>query len=105
MTRVQIQDWLRRNLAARLRVSPEVIDVHRPLDEYGIDSMEAVAMTGELETLLKQRIEPTAFWDYRTISALAGFLAGEAITLPINKPAAMSDADVDSMLRKMTGSK
>jgi acyl carrier protein len=104
MNRDEIQDWLRRKLAARLRAAPQAIDVNRPLDEYGIDSMEAVALTGELETLLERRIEPTAFWDHRTVAALAAFLAGEEPP-PAAADATLSDPEVDALLRKLAGGK
>ena len=105
MTSEELEQWLKAMLAARTRVNPETIDVNRPLDELGVDSMEAVALSGELETLLKRRIEPTVFWDHRTLRALARALAGEP---EAPRPAAtdgMSDSEVDALLRKMMGTK
>ena len=105
MTSDEIQHWLRAELAKRLRIAPEAVDVKRPFEEYGIDSLEAVVLTSELETMLGRRVDPTALWDHRTIADLAAFLAGERQTPAASATAGLSDADVDRLLRKMNGQK
>jgi len=104
MTRHELEGWLRRKLAARLHVSPDAVDVNRPVDELGIDSVEALGLTGELEVLLGRRINPTSVWDHRTVVGLAKFLTGEADELATSEMTrGMSDDEVDSLLRKMAG--
>ena len=105
MTSEELEQWLKSMLAAHTRVSPETIDVNRPFDEMGVDSMQAVALSGELETLLKRRIEPTVFWDHRTLRALARALTGEQEAPPPGATDGMSDAEVEALLRKMMGNK
>lgn len=105
MNHDQIQDWLRTKLAARLRIPPQALDVHRSLDEYGLDSMEAVALTGELETWLGRRVEPTAFWDHRSVSQLAAFLAGEATAPAATQSEPLTDDDVADLLGNMARSR
>ena len=107
MTKQEIEHWLRAKIAARLRTTPQSIDVHRPLDAFGIASMEAIQIAGELESLLERPVEATLFWDYRTIAALAAAVAGEAggevldATPSTAMTANMSDEQVDALLRKL----
>lgn len=74
MSEREIQEWLTHKLAAKLRMPPERFDVHRPLEEYGLDSLEAIALMGELEEWLRHPVHPTALWDHRTVAQLASFL-------------------------------
>lgn len=74
MTPSELEGWLVKSLAARLRVQSAEIDPVRPIEEYGIDSMEAVALTAELEEILDITIPPTALWDYSSLRDLAHFL-------------------------------
>ncbi|SEU30394.1 MULTISPECIES: acyl carrier protein [Stigmatella] len=105
ITSDELEQWLKAMVATRTRLSPDAIDVNLPLDELGIDSMEAVALAGELETLLKRRVEPTVLWDYRTLRALSRALTGEQQAPPPSATDSMSDAEVEALLRKMTGTK
>lgn len=70
-----IQRWLAEQLGPRIGLDPDAIDRDRPLDEYGVSSLEAVSMTGEIEARFGCRIEPTALWDHRTLGALAAHVA------------------------------
>ena len=49
----------------------------RPLAGFGIGSLQAVRLAAELEEWLGRKLAPTLVYDYPTIDALAGFLAGE----------------------------
>jgi acyl carrier protein len=57
-----------------LRISPDDIDVHQPLSNLGLDSRNAIALSGALEKLLGRELSPTLAWDYPTIEALAAHL-------------------------------
>ncbi len=96
----QIEQWLAVRLAGTLKVSPGEVDRHRAIDEYGLDSMEIVGLTGELEDLLGVRIEPTVVWDQRTIHRMAAYLASSA--LPTSSDG-MSDEEVARMLSLLEG--
>jgi acyl carrier protein len=67
--------WMRAHVGERLHKPVSEIDPDAPMDVLGLDSMEAVAMTGELERKLGLRIEPSALWEHRTLRRLARFLA------------------------------
>lgn len=64
---------------AEIRNAPrEEIDVHRPLDEYGLDSLDAVEMTNKLEEMLDSELDPTLPYDHRTIDAIVDYLVRES---------------------------
>jgi 8-amino-7-oxononanoate synthase len=75
-------------LAEALKMAPEAIDVDESLAAYGLDSLTAVALTGELEQWLERRLSPTLVWDYPTVRALSEYVAGTTDPSP---PAAESD--------------
>jgi 8-amino-7-oxononanoate synthase len=70
-----LQRWLMAKLAERVGVAPEVIDIHQEFIDYGLTSIEAVNLSGELEQVLNQRLAPTLLWEYPTIAALSTYLA------------------------------
>jgi acyl carrier protein len=72
-----IQLWLSRRLADHLEVSPDRIDPTQPLTDYGLDSKDAVNISGELEDQLGRPLSPTLLWKYPTLHSLAKFLAHE----------------------------
>src|SRR5215472_464447 len=76
-----IQTWLISRLSQVLQVEPQDIDIHEPFINYGLTSVDAVGLSGDLEDWLKRRLSPTLAYDYPTIAALARHLAGESHTL------------------------
>jgi acyl carrier protein len=74
-TEEEILTWLQAQVAAKLNTTPDRVDPQRDLMEYGLDSLEAVSLTGELEELLNRRIEPTLVWDHPNLAAISAFLA------------------------------
>ncbi|WP_446226119.1 acyl carrier protein [Nocardia sp. IBHARD005] len=76
-TDADIADWLANKVAGYLDTTPDAIDYDRSLAEYGLDSVYAITLCGEIEDTLGIAVEPTLAWDYPTISAMAEFLAAE----------------------------
>lgn len=74
----EIQAWIVDRLALMLGVKPQDINVNEPLAAYGLESVEAIALSGELSDLLQRKLAPTLAWDYPTIADLAAFLSKEA---------------------------
>ena len=72
-----ISSWLVFKLAERLEIEAHEIDITKDLSDYGLNSVEAVNLSGDLETFLGRRLPPTLLWDYPTIEALAEYLAQE----------------------------
>jgi acyl carrier protein len=74
-TETQIQSWLITNISSVVEVDPQTIDIRKPLEYYGMDSMQAMHLSGDLEDWLGRQLSPTVVWDYPTIELLARHLA------------------------------
>ncbi len=72
-----IQTWLISALAELLEIKPQQIDVQESLAYYGLNSVEAVTISGDLSDWLGRDISPNVVWDYPTIAAIAQYLASE----------------------------
>jgi acyl carrier protein len=73
-----IQDWLIAKLSRWLNVAPQDLDVAESFAYYGLDSSVAISLTGELQDWLGCELDPTLFWEYPNIEALARYLAQES---------------------------
>jgi acyl carrier protein len=56
-----------------LRIVPE-----RTFLSYGMDSMHAMMLVGDLEGRLGVRLSPTLVWEYPTVDALAQYIVDQA---------------------------
>jgi acyl transferase domain-containing protein/acyl carrier protein len=79
-------------LAAHLKLQPSELGIHEPLSRYGLDSMTAIEITGELEEWLGRKISPTLAWEYPSIQLLAAHLAGAPVDVPSNDPQSQPNA-------------
>ena len=57
----RVCEWVRDHLAQVLGVAPESVTVDKGLSSYGLDSVDAVLMAGELEEAFGIEIEPARF--------------------------------------------
>lgn len=73
----EIQDWMVSYIGRELGVPPEQVDVSVPFEQFALDSATAIGMTGDLESWLGSRIDPTVVYDYPTIQDMSQYLAGE----------------------------
>lgn len=73
-TRESLTTWLSERIALYLRRQPAEIDPLVPLAEYGLDSVAAFSLCGDIEEDFDFVLEPTAAWDYPTVQALADHL-------------------------------
>ncbi|GGY05491.1 acyl carrier protein [Streptomyces hiroshimensis] len=76
-TTESLTTWLAERFALYLSRSPAEIDPSVPLAEYGLDSVAALSLCGDIEEDFDLVLEPTAAWDYPTVAALAGHLMAE----------------------------
>ncbi len=60
-----------------LKVDREDIDTDTELSEYGFDSVSFTVFTNQLNEAYQLELAPTIFFEYGTISNLAGYLAKE----------------------------
>lgn len=71
----EIQAWLLERLTHFLEIPADEIDPDIPLAEYGLESVYAFALSGEIEDHLGLAVEPTLLWDVDTVAALTAHLA------------------------------
>ncbi|MFJ5309802.1 acyl carrier protein [Streptomyces sp. NPDC088350] len=72
-----IQTWLIARIAEFLGLPPEHIEPDVSLADYGLESVYAFALCGEIEDTLGAVIEPTLLWDTDTVSALTAHLVSQ----------------------------
>lgn len=71
----EIQTWMVSKLAELLNVDTSEIDIHQPLEDYGLDSSRAMLIVTQAEKIFGVEISPTMLWHYPTIAALSQRLA------------------------------
>ncbi|HEY9825556.1 MAG TPA: type I polyketide synthase, partial [Stenomitos sp.] len=71
----QIQQWLIEKVAELLSLPTHQINVQEPLADYGLSSLAAVRLSGELQDWLEIPLDPTLLYDYSSISDLTQELA------------------------------
>lgn len=82
--RAVIKAWLVSKLSQELEIDPDEIDVQESLASYGLSSVQAVSLSGDLEDWLERKLSPTLVYDYPTIESLARYLASEASESDVN---------------------
>lgn len=70
-----VENWLKSQLAEQLSLDANSINVTEPLTRYGLDSIDAVTMVGDIEDAIDEELPSTLFWDHPTIAKSAQFLA------------------------------
>ena len=70
-----IEQWLVDSIAQKLGVSTSEISTSEPFAVMGLDSVQAVRLSAELEDYLKIKLSPTVIFDYPNIRDLASYLA------------------------------
>jgi acyl carrier protein len=69
-----IRSWLAERVAYYLELPAADIDPDVSVAEYGLDSVFAFVLCGEIEDTLGLSVEPTVVWDFDTLTALTAHL-------------------------------
>lgn len=69
--------WLLDRLALYLDRPAGSIDPTVPLAEFGMDSVAALSLCGDLEDQFGLYVHPTLLWDHPTVESLVGWMAVE----------------------------
>lgn len=78
-----VEEWLVSRVAAALGVPAAQVDAQERLTRYGLGSIEAVAVVGDLEEWLGLSLDPGLLWDHPTIAAVAArIVQDEAAAAP-----------------------
>ena len=83
---VEIRTWLITHIASMLEMEAASIDPRQPFTYYGLGSVQAVSLTGDLEIFLDKKLSPTLAWDYPTIELLAKHLANGSTPVKQKEP-------------------
>ncbi len=76
----QLERWILGRIAERLQVEADAIDPQQPFASYGLDSLAAVRLSGQLSEHLGLEVSPTLAYDYPTPRAVAQYLiVGETV--------------------------
>jgi acyl-CoA synthetase (AMP-forming)/AMP-acid ligase II/3-oxoacyl-(acyl-carrier-protein) synthase/acyl carrier protein len=70
----EVESWLQNQIAGKLKTEPSSLDRQAPFAQFGLDSLDAVRLSGELGSWLNRRLSPTLIYDYPSIAALAAHL-------------------------------
>jgi acyl transferase domain-containing protein/thioesterase domain-containing protein/acyl carrier protein len=87
-SRNDIQQWLIAQIARELAIAPDSLNPDDAFDALGLDSAQAVGISGDLEVWLSRTLSPTLLWKYPSIALLAGHLAGDDAQPARDTPAA-----------------
>lgn len=74
-TRADVEEYLKLGLAKALNLSPDQVDPKKAFTAFGLDSIKAFALTGDLAEWLDHDLPATLFWDHPNIEALTTYVA------------------------------
>jgi acyl carrier protein len=69
--------WVRDHLAKVRGVAPESVTLDKGFSSYGLDSVDAVLMAGELEEAFGIEIDPARFLQFDSFQAIIAALAAD----------------------------
>ncbi|GAA1571961.1 acyl carrier protein [Dactylosporangium maewongense] len=75
--------WLIARVAHYLNEPVELIDGRADLSRYGLESVYAFALCGEIDEVWGAVIEPILFWDVRNLAELADHIVEVASRPPV----------------------
>ncbi len=74
MSKTEIETRLRDIVSELLECGPAEVDADRKFTDYGLSSIEAIAILGDLEDWLDLDLPTNTLWDYPSLDRLAGYL-------------------------------
>lgn len=109
--RLHLTDGVREAVSRVLKLPAARIDARKPLGNMGLTSLLAMELRNRLEALAGRPLSATLAFNYPTVEALVGFLAGDAepsvptpapvaAPLDVSALAGLSDQDAAQMLRR-----
>ena len=71
----EIAEWIAARVAGEMKIAPSEIDLNQDLTTFGMDSIAAFTLTGDLAEWLDRDLRATLMWEYPSIQALAEYLS------------------------------
>lgn len=71
----QLETWVTDWIARKANLDVATMHRDKQFTDFGLDSLMAVTLSGELETLLGRTLSPSIAWEYPTIGELSAYLA------------------------------
>ena len=72
-----LEFWLRTRVAALSGIAANMLDTRETFSSYGLNSADAIALSGELEERLGRKLPPSLVYDYPSVALLARYLTEE----------------------------
>ena len=69
-----LREWLIQRIAKQIEVDVSEIDPTQRFDAYGLDSIVAVRIAGDVEKLVKRPLSPALLFEHPTIDELVQYL-------------------------------
>ena len=66
----ELQQWLRARIAEYVQLNADEVQPGTPLSRYGLDSIYALSLCGDIESELGIELDPALIWDHPTVDAL-----------------------------------
>ncbi len=73
-----IQQWIVKWISAELDLPAKEIATDENLLNYGMDSVNAIMLVGDLENQFALRLPPTLVWDHPSVDALVKIVVSES---------------------------
>ena len=97
----EIQSWLISRVSGMLGESPSDIGTREAFRDFGLSSVQAASLAGDLESLIGRPLPATLLFDYPTIEAVVQFLCDEKKQAGSAEP--VFDAGMESEPIAITG--
>lgn len=78
----EFRSWLIERVAKYCRKNIESIDSNANFSDYGLDSVSALTLVGDMEDYLGFELETTIIWDFPSISKLVNHVELQSLALP-----------------------
>jgi acyl carrier protein len=77
MTRPDLIDFIKQEIANETKVTPASIDENASFHKLGLDSLSAILILYNIEMKYSIELNPIHFWDYPTPATFAEFIIKE----------------------------
>jgi acyl transferase domain-containing protein/acyl-CoA synthetase (AMP-forming)/AMP-acid ligase II/NAD(P)-dependent dehydrogenase (short-subunit alcohol dehydrogenase family)/acyl carrier protein/SAM-dependent methyltransferase len=92
--RKDLENWIRSRLAGILHIAPESIDSRAAFSRYGLDSLGAMTLVGELQAKLGRELPSFLLFDFPSIDLLTGHLLPGDSVLELAAPRSEFDEPI-----------